>query len=328
MKQVALTYKEFVLDNGIEIEESPFEQLYVAIRKVFDSWNSPKAKTYREIIGISDEWGTAVIVQHMVFGNLSRQSGSGVVFTHSPRRAGDTISLWGDFTLGNQGEDVVSGLVKTLPISKKQAEMENREDGITLETHFPQIYHPIRNFAKYLIYTMKWRPQEMEFTFEKPRKEALYFLQTREMAIGEGKKVQSFRTSPEAKERLIGHGIGVSGGAMSGRVVYCLEDIRQLREVEPDTSLILVRGDTVPDDIKEIYEADGLLTARGGSTSHAAIVAHRLGKTCVVGSADLTCMEKEGSCSISQITLKSGDWISIDGREGSIYSGKMQIKET
>ena len=103
----------------------------------------------------------------MIFGNLSLLSGSGVVFTHSPRWSGDMVSLWGDFTLGNQGEDVVSGLVETLPISRKQAEEENREEGITLETHFPEVYNRIRELAKHLIYTRKWSPQEMEFTFRR-----------------------------------------------------------------------------------------------------------------------------------------------------------------
>jgi pyruvate, orthophosphate dikinase len=119
----------------------------------------------------------------------------------------------------------------------------------------------------------------------------------------------------------------VSGGAMSGRVVFNMEEIHRWREQEAGTSLILVRGDTVPDDIAEIYETDGLLTGRGGSTSHAAIVAHRLGKTCVVGCANLTCMEKESSCTIDQVRLRSGEWVSIDGRKGTIYSGKMKIKE-
>jgi pyruvate,orthophosphate dikinase len=110
-------------------------------------------------------------------------------------------------------------------------------------------------------------------------------------------------------------------------VVFNLDEIHKLRKAEPETPLILIRGDTVPDDIEEIYEADGLLTARGGSTSHAAIVAHRLGKTCVVGSPNLACNEKDSSCSLDQVHLQSGDWLSIDGREGSIYSGIMEIEE-
>lgn len=328
MKRVALAYKAFIRENGIPVEESPLEQLYIAIKKVLNSWNANKAKTYRKIMGISDDWGTAVSVQQMVFGNLSQQSGSGVVFTHSPRIAGDMIMLWGDFTLGNQGEDVVSGLVNTLPISQRQVQMENREVDITLETHFSPIYQAIRDLAKHLIYDERWGPQEMEFTFEAPSKEALYLLQTRDMAIREREKVKSFLTSSKTEKKLIGHGIGVSGGAMTGRVVFKLEEIHEWRRSEAGTPLILVRGDTVPDDIMEINEADGLLTARGGTTSHAAIVAHRLGKTCVVGAFNLVCMEKESSATINEVSLKAGDWISIDGRSGSIYSGKVRIKET
>ena len=326
MKKVALTYKSLIRDNGIEIEESPFEQIFLTIRKVFESWNAPKAETYRKIMGISDDWGTAVTVQAMVFGNVSQKSGAGVFFTHNPRWSGDGLMLWGDFTLGNQGEDVVAGLVRTLPISRKQAEIENRGD-TTLEVLFPEIYHSIRGWAKELVYTRKWSPQEMEFTFEGPNAKDLYCLQTRDMVMREREKVYSFDPVQRIPGNLLGHGIGVSGGAMSGRVVFSLEEIQHWRKAEPETSLVLVRNDTVPDDIREVYEADGLLTARGGSTSHAAIVAHRLGKTCVVGCADLVCREVERTCSLDQKLLKSGDWISIDGTEGSIYLGQMKIKK-
>ena len=327
MKEVALAYEELIRDYGIEIELDPFKQLMIAVSKVFDSWNAPKAVTYRRIMGISDEWGTAVTVQTMVFGNYSAESGSGVFFTHNPRWAGDMIILWGDFTLGNQGEDVVSGLVKTLPISVKQAEGENREPDSSLEVKFPEIYRHLREWSKELIYERRWSPQEIEFTFEGPSADDLYFLQTRDMVMRQKKKFYSFDLAQKGKVEFLGHGIGVSGGAMTGRAVFSLEEIRHWRLKEPNTSLILIRGDTVPDDIKEIYEADGLLTARGGSTSHAAIVAHRLGKTCVVGCANLICMEKERSCSLNGTIVRSGDWISIDGTEGSVYLGIMKIKE-
>jgi len=327
MKDIALTYKSLILDNGIELEESPIKQLHISIKNVFDSWNAPKAETYREIMGISDDWGTAVTVQAMVFGNYSPESGSGVFFTHNPRWSGDMLVLWGDFTPGNQGEDVVSGLVRTLPISKNQAEIESREKDTTLEVMFPEIHHAMREWAKELIYEREWSPQEMEFTFEGPDTKDLYFLQTRDMVIRERRKAYSFDVTQEVPIRLLEHGIGVSGGAMSGRIVFNLEEIKHWRKVEPDTSLIIVRNDTVPDDIKEIHEADGLLTARGGSTSHAAIVAHRLGKTCVVGCSNLLCMEKESTCSMNREVLKTGDWISIDGLEGSVYLGQLKIRE-
>ena len=112
---------------------------------------------------------------------------------------------------------------------------------------------------------------------------------------------------------------------MSGRLIFTIEEISKWREIEPNTSLILARNDTVPDDIKEIYEADGLLTAKGGSTSHAAVVAYRLGKSCVVGFGNLVCTESEGICKINNHIFKSGDHISIDGREGSVYAGLMEV---
>jgi len=328
MCEVAQVYKRFILDNNVVFEESPLEQLFIAIGKVFDSWHSAKAKTFRKIMGISDDWGTAVTIQAMAFGNFSPTSGSGVIFTHNPRWSGDMVRLWGDFTTGNQGEDVVSGLVKTQPISKNQAEVESRPVESSLEVMFPQIYKTMREWAKNLFYEKDLGPQEIEFTFEGPETEDLFFLQTRDMVIRQRRKVYSFDFSGQEQIRLLDHGIGVSGGAMTGRVVFSLEEIRRWRKVEPETPLIIVRSDTVPDDIKEIYEADGLLTARGGSTSHAAIVAHRLGKTCVVGCSKLVCNEKDSFCSMDQNNLRSGDYLSIDGLEGSVYLGRLKIKET
>jgi pyruvate,orthophosphate dikinase len=328
MKMVALAYKSRIRDDGVEILEDSYDQLFMTINAVFSSWESPRAKTYRKIMGISDDWGTAVTIQEMVFGNISPQAGSGVFFTHNPHWSGDTLSPWGDFTLENQGEDVVAGLVRTLPISVKQQESEMRETDITLETHYPAIYATIRKWAAMLIYKKGWSPQEMEFTFEGPAADDLYLLQTRDMAIRERKTVLTFDIDFDPQERHIGHGIGVSGGAMSGRAVFTLEEIDHWREREPETLLILIRGDTVPDDIREIHAADGLLTARGGLTSHASVVAHRLDKTCVVGCANLVCNEKQKTAAFNRLVIRSGDHISIDGQEGSVYQGKMKIRET
>jgi pyruvate, orthophosphate dikinase len=327
MRRVALEYKALVRGRGFEIEEDPFGQLMVIIKKVLDSWESSKAKTYRQIMEISDDWGTTVSVQSMVFGNLSQMSGTGVVFTHNPRWSGDTLKLWGDFTLGNQGEDVVSGLVKTLPISEMQQDIEKRDTDITLETHFPQIYDTLKAWANELIYRRGWSPQEIEFTFESPDPQGLYLLQSRDMAMRERKKVLTFDLEENGGKRFLGHGIGVSGGAMSGRAVFGLDEIEFWRFKEPDTSLILIRGDTVPDDIREIFAADGLLTARGGVTSHAAVTAHRMGKTCVVGCEDLLCDETGRKFIFNHAHVKSGDFISIDGRGGSVYLGDMKVKE-
>ncbi len=328
MRKVALTYKRMIEDAGIDIIEDPLEQLFLTIKLVFSSWDSTKARTYRKIMGISDDWGTAVTVQRMIFGNLSQQAGTGVIFTHDPRWSADTLRLWGDFTLGNQGEDVVAGLVTTLPISIFQQDTEMRDTDITLESHFPEIYRELENWAVFLIEEKGWTPQEMEFTFESPRKEGLRLLQTRDMAIRERKKVHTFDLEGVDDKLLLGNGIGVSGGALSGRLVFSLEDIDTWRSRAPGTPMVLVRGDTVPEDIREIFAADALLTARGGVTSHAAVVAHRLEKTCVVGCSNLVVNEKEKTCHFNGHRLGAGDTISIDGQEGSVYQGMIATKES
>jgi len=327
MKKVALNYKNAIRDSGIDIPEDPFEQLYRTIKSVLDSWESAKAQTYRKIMGISDDWGTAVTIQAMVYGNLHENSGTGVLFTHNPRWPGETLKLWGDFTCGNQGEDVVSGLVITLPISIYQQEIETRQTDVTLETHYPEIYNALKQWAQYLIYEEGWTPQEMEFTFESGSVQDLYLLQCRDMAMRERKKYRRFDPLSITSDRYLGHGIGIGGGALSGRVVFSLEEVDEWRSREPDTRLILARSDTVPDDIREIHAADGLLTARGGVTSHASVVAHRLGKTCVVGCGDLVCDERRKECTFKNRHIRSGDFISIDGQEGSVYSGKLKVME-
>ena len=328
MRAIALTYKTLIQDSGHEIHENPIEQLHATIKNVLYSWDSPKAKAYRHIMGISDDWGTAVTIQEMIYGNISHNSGSGVIFTHNPRWAGDTISLWGDFSLENQGEDVVSGLVTTLPISLTQQEIEMRDTDITLESHFPEIYKAMKEWAIMLIYKEGWGPQEMEFTFEGPTRDQLYLLQTRDMAIRERSRVLAFDYDEKKDACYLGNGIGVSGGAMSGRAVYSIEEMTFFRSKEPNIPLILLRRDTVPDDIREIHAADGLLTAKGGVTSHAAVVAHRLGKTCIVGCGNLVCDEIARKSYFGKTIIHSGDYISIDGREGSVYQGIMKIKET
>jgi pyruvate,orthophosphate dikinase len=328
MREVALAYRSLIEAAGVEVIDSPFEQLLLAIRRVLASWESPKALAYRRIMGISDDWGTAIAIQAMVYGNLSAGAGTGVIFTHNPRWSGDVLKLWGDFTTANQGEDVVSGLVRTMPISLFQQEIEMRETDVTLETHFPEIYRELQRWAHALIDEHGWSPQEIEFTFESPSAADLYMLQTRDMAIRENPKVLAFDFDVPPHDRLLGHGIGVSGGAMSGRLVFSLEEIEAWRVREPATHLILARTDTVPDDIREINAADGLLTARGGLTSHAAVVAHRLGKTCVVGCGSLECSEREGVCTFPSGMLKTGDPLSIDGQEGSVYRGILKLRET
>ena len=326
MKAVALAYKALVTDAGLTLVDSPMEQLYLSIHKVFSSWDSKRAKDYRKIMGISDDWGTAVTVQAMVFGNRSRESGSGVVFTHSPKMPGDTIRLWGDFTIGNQGEDVVSGLVKTLPISELQREYEKRDTKISLEIRFPGIYDRLKSIVMDLIYEGGWNPQEIEFTFEGSEPKNLYILQARDLSLRNRKKVGQFDADQSLlAAAYLGQGIGVSGGAMSGRIVFTLKEIDGFRRQDPEARLILVRNDTVPDDILEIDAADGVLTARGGMTSHAAVVAYNLGKTCVVGCENLVCNEEKRTCKLDQIQMTTGDYISINGYRGAVYQGQIRV---
>jgi pyruvate,orthophosphate dikinase len=179
-----------------------------------------------------------------------------------------------------------------------------------------------------LISEKGWAPQEIEFTFEGPAADHLHLLQTRDMAIRGRQEVFAFDPSDQDAGVYLGHGIGVSGGAMNGRLVFTLDEVEYWRKAEPRTHLILARGDTVPDDIKEIHAADGLVTAKGGVTSHAAVVAHRLGKTCVVGCGNLVCDESTRVVTFAQHQLTSGEFISIDGREGSVYKGKIKIKSS
>ncbi len=327
MKTVALAYRDKVKKEGAHFSDDPLKQLFQAIRLVFDSWNAPRARAYRHIIGLSQDWGTSVTVQQMVFGNISKGAGTGVIITHDPRSPRNQINLWGDFTRKNQGEDVVAGLVNTFPISIAQQEREMRNTDTTLESHFPDIYKGLLAWADTLINKQGWSPQEIEFTFEGPRLEDLYILQSRDLGIREKKSRPLFHSQARAmaESRYLGHGIGVSGGAMSGRLVFSLQDIRHWRSQEPGTALILVRNDTVPDDIREIHAADGLLTARGGMTSHASIVAYRLNKTCVVGYRNMVCNERKKECRFDDILLKTGDFISMDGHKGSVFKGKIDI---
>ena len=160
IRELALAYREVLKAHNIEFAESPREQLFTAIRQVVGSWESHKARTYREIMMLSDNWGTAVTVQAMVFGNLDTHSGAGVMFTHNPRTSEDKVDPVGDFTWGNQGEDVVGGLVKTLPLSEKQRLREAEPKETSLEVLFPRVYKRLSDIAKKLAYENHWAPQK------------------------------------------------------------------------------------------------------------------------------------------------------------------------
>ncbi len=327
MREVALAYQGAVSDEGVAPTDDPHEQLFQAIQQVFCSWNSDKAKTYREIMGISDDWGTAVIVQNMVYGNLHHRAGSGVVFTQDPSKPLNKVTLWGDYTTRNQGEDVVSGLVKTHSISVEQKTAEDRAQDLALEEAFPEVFRALHNMAKCLIYEKRWSAQEIEFTFVGPTADELFLLQSRDMVVHHTKRYPAFVPKSGLKEALLTKGIGVSGGAFCGKIVFSLDHIELFRNKDAGTPLILIRTDTVPDDIREISAADGLLTGRGGATSHASIVAHQLEKTCVVGCSDLVVYEKEGRAVLNGKTFRPGDFLSMDGQNGFVYEGRQEIAD-
>ena len=325
MRQIAISYKEAMEKKGIEIIDDPSEQLQHAILQVFASWYSDQARIYRHQMHISDEWGTAVIVQSMVFGNLNENSGSGVIFTRDPRGSSQNVAIYGDFIFGVQGDDIVSGLVETFPISEKQRILEKRESAISLETRFPEIYNELVRLAEVLVYEKGFNHQEIEFTFENAEKKGLHILQTRDMVQRGAGKVKTFRDDKKLEKSLLGIGIGVSGGALTGRAVYSEKQIEYFRQKEPETALILIRPDTVPDDVGIILKVDGLLTARGGGTSHAAVTIPQLNKVGVVGFNKLHVYEFEGYSIIDGKTIKEGDFIGIDGWSGAVYTGRHEI---
>jgi pyruvate,orthophosphate dikinase len=328
MKQIALAYKKGILDKGIELKEEPVEQLRNAIMKVFDSWYSQQAQIYRHQMHLSDKWGTAVIVQTMVFGNLNEGSGSGVIFTREPKSTSADVTIYGDFIFGVQGDDIVSGLVETYPVSEKQRLSERRDSEISLEIKFPEIYAELVNIAKKLIYERGLNHQEIEFTFEGANKDKLFLLQTRDMDQVTAKRYKRFKDTVILQSAVLGTGIGVSGGSLCGRAVYTEENIKKFREKEPQTPLILLRRDTVPDDVGILLQVEGLLTAKGGGTSHAAVTIPQLDKVGVVGFSKLKVHETQGFATIDECKIKAGDFICIDGWSGMVYLGKHEYEST
>ena len=326
MKELALNYQKLVRQRGLGIPDDPWLQLIGAIEMVLDSWDNQKSIDYRRIMDVSPSWGTAVIVQAMVFGNRSEGSGSGVLFTAHPYRKVQRVALWGDYAYQDQGEDIVSGLVTSHPISIEQSELDGRSRDETLEIKFPEIYQQLLAISRELVYDKRWSPQEIEFTFEGPGPAELYILQTRDMiTIKQKELLNVFVESPALERSFLAKGIGVSGSALSGKAVFTSEDIALLRSSEPETPLILFRQDTVPEDISIISLTDGLLTSRGGQTSHASVVAVRLEKTCVVGCKQLRVYERYAE--VNGHRIEFGDDVGIDGRNGLLIKGSHPVKE-
>lgn len=325
MREMAYSYKTILKKNDIEPEQDPFKQIVECVNMVFASWNSERALAYRRHLGISGNWGTAVIVQQMIYGNISEVSGTGVVFTQNPHRERPGVHLYGDFTMRSQGEDIVGGLVKPLPIGETQRKAANLE-GASMQTLLPEIYKKIYSIATTLTEDLGYSPQEMEFTFESDKPEDFHILQIRDQDLKPEDTVDTFVPSP-AEMKQIGRGMGIGGGALNGIVAFDENDIKTLRERHPDENIVLVRPDTVPDDIGLIFDCDGLLTARGGATSHAAVTAVRLGKVCVVSCAELMVNDEHHRAELNGHTLKAGDKIAIDGTLGSVYLGNYQTEK-
>ena len=195
----------------------------------------------------------------------------------------------------------------------------------SLQEQYPEIYKKLNEIATELTEHHGYSPQEIEFTFESENPDDLYILQTRDLDMSGFETVEVFST-PVKSMKLAGRGIGIGGSAMNGRVAFDNNDIELLRKKYPGESVILVRPDTVPDDIAMIFETDGLLTAKGGATSHAAVTAVRLGKTSVVNCSSLTVFDDEKKCRLDKYAFKMGDPIAIDGYLGNVYQGNYPIE--
>ncbi|HXK49212.1 MAG TPA: PEP/pyruvate-binding domain-containing protein [Clostridiales bacterium] len=322
MREIALSYRDVLSKNNIYIEDDPYKQLRQTIINVFNSWNSSLAKTYRKILDIADEWGTAVIVQKMVLGNLNYTSGTGVLFTRADYIAKPGININGDYTSISQGEDIVGGLVNPLPVSPDQPYCKSPEN--SLKDTFPKIYDKLSGVCIDLIRNHGFDHQELEFTFESNDPEDLYILQVRNQNISSESEVTVF-DSPIDEKLLLGTGIGIGNGVMNGVLIFDEDDLHKTRKNHPVLKLILVRPDTVPDDIGLIYECDGLITARGGSTSHAAVTAARLKKICIVNTGGLLVDEKNKTCTFGNEIFKRGDKVAIDANKGCVYKGNFTV---
>ncbi len=345
LKELAEEFKQLIKDRkGIDFPEDPWEQLWGAIDAVFLSWNNKRAIEYRKINNIPDHWGTAVNVQAMVFGNMGEDSGTGVAFTRDPS-TGENI-FYGEYLLNAQGEDVVAGIRTPLPLSKVQ---KRDPSMISLEEAMPEVYRELLRIREIL--EKHYRDmQDIEFTIQRGK---LFMLQTRtgkrtaqanvKIAVDmckEGlidKKEAVRRVKPEeidqllhpmidpkAEVKVIGKGLPASPGAAKGKVVFSAEDAVKEGEKE---EVILVRMETSPEDIAGMNIAKGILTSRGGMTSHAAVVARGMGKPCVVGCESIVVDYDKEEFRAGDITVKRGEVITIDGSTGRVILGPAPMVE-
>ena len=332
LKKLVIKYKEMVKKvTGNDFPEEPKEQLDMAIDAVFKSWNNKRAITYRKINKIPDDLGTAVNVQEMVFGNMGEDSGTGVGFTRNPSTG--KKEYYGEYLLNAQGEDVVAGIRTPLALSH-------------LEKDLPEAYRELTKIVDILEKNYK-DVQDYEFTIEKGK---LFLLQTRtgkrtaqaavkiavdmvkegiinkEQAIlrvepNQLNQLLHKRIDPEAKIKVIAKGLPASPGAAYGKVVFSADEAEKLGK--QGEVVILVRTETTPDDIHGMVEAQGVLTSRGGMTSHAAVVARGMGKSCVAGCSELNINSKKGIIEVNEIVIKENDFITLDGGTGEVFLGKV-----
>ncbi len=351
LKELVERYRAIIVEkSGVEFPEDPIEQLWNAIGAVFNSWNNDRANTYRRLNGIPDDWGTAVNVQSMVYGNLGDDSGTGVAFTRNP--ATGENHFYGEYLMKAQGEDVVAGIRTPRPMNRLQ---KGDADVPCLEDEMPEIYGELDTIR--LSLEEHYRDmQDLEFTIQNRK---LWILQTRagkrtgfaaiKIAIDmvrEGlitKDEAIRRLDPEQlnqflrpvfdpgqkhraidEGRLMARGINAGPGAATGRIVFNAEDAEK-RAVEGE-GVILVRIETSPEDIRGMYAASGILTSAGGATSHAALVARQMGKVCVVGAKEISIDYRQRTIVSGGITLAEGDHISIDGTTGEVISGMIETK--
>lgn len=332
LKELTDKFKELTeKEKGIEFPQDSFEQLRMAIDAVFASWNNKRAISYRKINKIPEHWGTAVNVQTMVFGNMGDSSGTGVGFTRDP--ATGEKKLYGEYLINAQGEDVVAGIRTPQPFS-------------SLKEKMPSIYAELVDITEKL--ERHYRDvQDFEFTIEKG---TLFMLQTRSgkrtaqaaikiasdmvkeglidkkealMRIDPAQLEQLLhrRIDPQAKLEVLTSGLPASPGAATGVVAFTAD--RAVELVEQGKKVILVRTETSPEDIHGMAVAEGILTARGGRTSHAAVVARGMGKCCVAGCEAIKVNEKEKEFKVNGFMFKEGDFISLDGSTGRVIKGKV-----
>jgi len=341
-------YKEAIeRELGEPFPQDTNEQLYGAIAAVFGSWQNARARTYRRLHDIPDAWGTAVNVQAMVFGNLGETSATGVAFTRNPSTG--VKEIYGEFLLNAQGEDVVAGIRTPQPLTER-ARIEAREESPSLESMMPDLYAQL--LATFNRLEAHYRDmQDVEFTIENGK---LWLLQTRagkrtgEAALRiavdlaeEGlltKRTAVMRVppsaidqllhptlDPDAKKDVIAVGLPASPGAAAGEIVFTAEEAESQRAHGRD--VILVRLETSPEDIQGMHAAVGILTARGGMTSHAAVVARGMGRPCVSGAGTLRIDMKAGTIQVGSRTLNRGDVITIDGGTGQVLMGRAKMRQ-